>query len=221
LTLLNCPSKPILQGPINISGHPAMLIFGLVTSSSRGLCSSAVYWAFPTNNSLELLRGPEKDIDPVCEVPLINPVKGRLYLPRFVSPISFWMVSAPDQTEERPGRGTPIWVNRNGDLLTTRNEHGYAGWRLEADDFQRDFPIAYARKLRVLHETQDGRLLCQCPEGVLWLRQTQAGDYVADGEIPLHTGGFVLSFVGETSRELFLTLVDARQNAYLAVLSKP
>jgi hypothetical protein len=73
----------------------------------------------------------------------------------------------------------------------------------------------------VIHESQDGKLVCQSPEGVVWLRPTATGDYVSAGEIPLHTGGFVLCFVGESSRELFLTLVDARQNAYLAVQNKP
>ena len=73
----------------------------------------------------------------------------------------------------------------------------------------------------MIHETQDGTLLCQSPEGVLWLRRTETGDYVPAGDIALHTGGFVLSFLGETGGELFLTLVDARQNAYLAVLNKP
>jgi hypothetical protein len=197
-----------------------MLILGQSYSSRRSGKSAATFWAVPTTNTIDLLRGPEKDIDLACEVPLVNSTRGRVYLARFVSPVSFWVLSPPDRSEERSGRGVPTWVDRNGDLLTARSEHGYAGWRLEGDDLQRDFPIAYARKLRVLHETQDGKLICQSPEGVLWLRPTETGDYVAAGEIPLHTGGFALSFVGETSRELFLTVVDARQNAYLAVLDK-
>lgn len=222
LTLLNCPAKLTLQGPLNASVGTAMLVVGTQSPGfSRPRDSGKVFWAVPTNNTVELFPGPEKDMDPSCEVPLVNPAKGRLYLPRFVSPVSFWIVSAPDRAEERSNRGVPMWVTRAGDLLTARSERGYAGWRLEADDLQRDVPLSYASKLRIVHETRDGTLVCQSPEGVAWLRRTGAGDYVAAGETRLGTGGFVLSFVGETNRELFLTVVDARQNAYLAVLNKP
>jgi hypothetical protein len=219
LTLLNCPANLSLHGPVNTPMGPAMVIVGTAGSgSSRGPAS--VFWAIPTANDIELVRGPAKDMDFSVEVPLVNPAKGRLYLPRFVSPASFWMVSAPDKVEERLDSGVPIWINLKNQLITQRSTHGYNGWRLEEDDRRRDFPLTYTRKLRVIQETNDGKLVCESPEGVVWLRPNETGDYVPAAEIPLHTGGFVQSFVGETSRELFLTLVDARQNAYLAVLNK-
>jgi hypothetical protein len=219
LTLLNCPVNPTLQGPVTGPAGPTMLIVGKQGSwSTSAGHSAAVFWAVLTNNAIELVRGPEKDVDGSVQIPLINAAKHRLYLPRFVTPPSFWVVSSPTEVEEMPEHGVPIWVNQQGDLITRGSELGYTGWRLEADDSRRDFPITYARKLRIIHEAQDGKLICQCPEGVLWLQPRTQGDYVPVREISLHSGVFVQSFVGETDRELFLTVVDARQNAYLATI---
>jgi hypothetical protein len=216
LTLLNCPTDLVVEGPLQTPLGPAMALL-----ARKGKPSVAVFWAVPSTNDIDLVRGPERDIDPSVQVPLVNPANGLVYCPRFVTPPSFWVISAPDKIQENHNQGVPIWVTAQGDLLTRRATPLFEGCRLYSKSTERDIAISYTRKLSVIDELSDGTLLCRSPEGMLWLEPDKAGDYRVSRELALHTGGFVLSFLGETSRQLFLTVVDARQNAYLAVVDKP
>lgn len=218
LSLMNCPAHLTLQGPVETSFGPTMVIVG--KQGPYGQAQATVFWAYASTNGIELVRGPQKDMDANLEIPLVDPNTGTLYLPRFVTPPRFWMVSPPDRVEERIDQGIPAWLDLKRQLIAQCTEQGYNGWRITLNHRQQDVPLSFTRKLLALGEAPDGELVCRTPDGVLWLKQDESGDYRTLRDVPLSTGGFALSYVGESDRKLFLTIVDARQNAYLAVLEK-
>ena len=218
LTLLNCPPVLTLQGPMNTPLGPAMAIISGRTDRVSTLGNRfIVFWGVPTTNGIDLVRGPEQDCR-TFSVPLMNAIKGALYFPRSISPPYFWVVSAPDQCQNQ--EGIPLGITGQGELLTRSSIVPATGWSLGSGDIRRDLLVSYTRNLQIIDESLDGKLICRTPEGVLWLERSPDGGFVVTREIALHTGGFVLSFVGETTHQLFLTVIDARQNAYLAVLQK-
>ena len=81
LTLMNCPARLTLQGPVKTSFGPTMIIVG--KHGSYGQTQGTVFWAYASTNGIELVRGPQRDMDPNVEIPLVDRQTGTLYLPRF------------------------------------------------------------------------------------------------------------------------------------------
>jgi hypothetical protein len=131
----------------------------------------------------------------------------------------FWRVQDQKFTELPADMGSPVLELKNGDLIT-RVTLPYDGYRVVSREQIEDLPGSFGRPLTILAETGEGRLLCASARGILWLERNAKGKFTAGEEISLNTGGYVLSYIGQDAGHLYLTLCDARLQAYLAVVEK-
>jgi hypothetical protein len=131
----------------------------------------------------------------------------------------FWRVQDQKFTELPADAGNPVLELKNGDLIT-HVTLPYDGYRVVSEERIEDLPGSFGRPLTILAETAEGRLLCASAEGILWLVRNARGKFTVGEEIPLNTGGHVLSYIGQDAGHVYLTLCDARLQAYLAVVEK-
>ena len=179
------------------------------------MACASLSWAAASGEgeSLGVDRVPTR---PSWDTPVFNRVKGTFYLADEVN--CCWDVSGLKESKRLNNVGAPVLALQNGDWIG--RGAGYAGYRLISGNQSRDITVASSRQFAILAEVDDGRLLCATPEGLLWLARGREGEFKVSQELHLHTGGFAVSFVGQDTNNLYLTISDARRQAYLAVVEK-
>lgn len=229
LELMNStPDAAVLLGPLRTSLGLAQVIVSVDTYRA-----GQVIWAYPRADGVDLRRGGKPDFaqigllagyTPIYDFPSgpdLSPV-ASLSTGRIFSSNNDLVLESSGQTNFVFIRdaGQPALVMRTGELLVERVAPAYSGYRLCAGEVRHDLVETFFRPLRLSEETGDGDLLASNAEGLLWLRRDASGEYKVRREAKLHLGGEIHSLVGETTNQMFVTVIDSQSQAYLAVIQK-
>jgi hypothetical protein len=228
LALMNTSTDgAVLLGPLHTAAGPAQVILGIGAYGA-----AQVVWADPRPEGVDLRRGGKPDFSPIGPVgytpiydfpagvdlaPVASLAGGRIFAANNDLALES---SGPTNFVFHRNAGQPVLATRAGELIVETVSPAFAGYRLCVGEARRDLVETYVRPLRLLEETAAGDLLASNAEGLLWLRRNAQGDYTVRREAKLHLGGEIHSLVGETADQLFVTVMDRRDQAYLAVIQK-
>jgi len=217
---LTIPSRKLaLLGPFSGTNGYQMLIcnpFGSDAYSSQSRIG--FLWAAPIGDGVEVTTADQWPMGGLGVTPVFHRARGDFYLEETL--MSSRVVTGPGASKRLFNTGKPVIALKNGDWIY-QTAAPFANYRVVSGEQATDMKLSLARPFEILAELEDERLLCATPEGLLWLQRKGDGQFTISKDLPLHTGGFAFSFIGEDAKQLYLALADSRSQVYLAVVDRP
>jgi len=216
---LTIPSKKLaMLGPFSGTNGYRMLICNPYGSDAYSSQSRIGFlWAAPVGESVEVTTADQWPMGGLGVTPVFHRARGNFYLEETLT--SSRVVTGPGASQRLFNTGKPVIALKNGDWIY-RSAETFSNYRVVSKEQSTDMKLSLARRFEILTQLEDERLLCAAPEGLLWLQRKGDGQYTISKELPLHTGGFAFSFIGEDARQLYLALADSRSQVYLAVVDR-